>query len=112
MKVSPKPNAAEPEGAEPSGSDFSPYRVGRDKGNAKTRHDTLLDRLGMVELHRDSKPDARPQERAFGHAPNGGSILTQDQGLVGEQLGRDIPPLGPRVNGGDDQDKLIEHACG
>ena len=80
MKVSPKPNAAEPEGAEPSGSDFSPHRVGRDKGNAKTRHDTLLDRLGMVELHRDSKPDARPQERAFGDAPSGGSIPRRSRG--------------------------------
>src|SRR5207253_6955967 len=112
MKVSPEPNASEPEGAEPAGSDFSPHRVGRDKGNTKTSHDTLLDRLGMVELHRYSKPDACPQERAFGDTPSGGSLLTQEQGLVGEQLGRDLPALGPRVCGRDDQDKLIEHSCG
>ena len=38
-------------------SAFSSDRVDRHKGNAKTRHHGLLDRFGMVELHRH--PSAR-----------------------------------------------------
>lgn len=110
MEVSLDPNTAKPEGTETPGRYFSPYRVDRKKSDAKTRHHPLLDRLGMIELHRHSEPDACPLERAFGDAPGRRPFLPHEQGLVGERLGHDVPTLCPRVSGRDDEDELIGHS--
>lgn len=79
-----------------------PHRVGRNKGNAK----------GVIELHCHSELDARSLESAFRDTSRRGSILSHEQGHVGEQSGRDVPALRPCVLGRDDQDKLIEHSRG
>ena len=84
MEVSLNPDTSEPEGAKPPGGYFSPHRVDRNKGNAKTCHHPLLDRLGMVELHGHSEPDPRPLERAFGDASRRRPFLPHEQGLIGE----------------------------
>lgn len=93
----------------PSG-DLSSHRVDRKKGNAKTCHHPLFDRLGMVELHRHSEPDPRSLECAFGDAPGRRPFLPHEQGLIGERLGRDVPALRPRVSRRNDKDELIDHA--
>src|SRR5438093_928664 len=110
MEVSLDPNTAKPESAETPGRYFSSHRVDRNKGNAKTRHHPLLDRFGMVELHRHSEPDSRPLQRPFGDAPSRGSVLSHEERLVDERLGHDVPALRPRVSGRDDEDELIENS--
>jgi hypothetical protein len=110
MEVSLDLDTAKPEAIKTPSYYFPADRVDRHKGNAETRHHTLLDCLGMVELHRHLELDARSLQRAFGGAPSRGSMLSHEQGRFGEQLGRDVPALRPCVSGRDDQDKLIEHS--
>ena len=90
MEVPLDPNTTKPEGAETSSGDVASHRVDRNKGNAKTRHHTLFDRLGMVEFHRHLEPDPRPLQRTFGDAPSRGPFLAHEQGLSGEGLGHDV----------------------
>jgi len=110
MEVPLDPNTAKSQGTETPGRYFSSHRVDRNKGNAKTRHDPMLDRLGMVELHRHLEPDPRPLQRAFGDAPSRGPFLSHEQWLIGQRLGHDVPALRPGVSGGCDKDELVEHS--
>ena len=75
MEVPLDPNTAKSEGMEPPGGYFSSHRIDRNEGNAKTRHHSLLDRLGMVQLHRHTELDARSLQRAFRDAASGRSFF-------------------------------------
>src|SRR5439155_11992399 len=66
-------DAAKPDLTQTPGLDLGADRVGRDERNAEARHDALLDRLGVIQLHRDPEFHSRPLESPLGDTPTGGS---------------------------------------
>src|SRR5438445_243203 len=106
VEMSLNANTPEPERAEPAGSCFPSYRVDRNKRDPQPSHYALLDRFGMVKLHRHSKLDAGPLQRAFRNAAGRRSFLPDEERLIGEGLGGDVATSSPGVLGRHDENEF------
>ena len=103
-------NASEPEPVESAGGNFSAHGVDRDERDAQPGHHPLLDRLGVVKLHRDPELHARLLQHALRDAAGCRSFFTHEQRVFGERVGPNIPAPRPCVPGRDDENELIAHS--
>ena len=81
------------EGDEASVLEFRRDRVGRDEGDAETRHDALLDGFIAVEFHADRRRNLGGFEQALHQHAGAGADLTgqedlRDQVIEGEPRAR------------------------
>jgi hypothetical protein len=86
--------------------------VDGDEGHAEVRHDCLLDGLGVVQLHGKPVLDVRALQSTLRDVPGRRPLLPEEQRTGRQLMGRDLPPSGPRMAGGDDQDQLVQQSGG
>src|SRR3989441_7670538 len=83
------------------------HGVARDERYPETGHHALLDRLGVVELHRGARRDARLLQRALHHLASGRARFAHEQALA-DQLGpADGAAPRPAVLTGRDEHELV-----
>ena len=72
--------------------DLASDRVRRDKGDAETRNNGLLNGLVRADFHTDDRREASPLEQAFHEHARAGAELACEERLIRQALNCDLSP--------------------